>query len=126
MARFADQTIRIADLAESARTLSALEFERCEIDGPAVILPSGCAFIRCSFGALTDDPRSLVWKISPDETKQGVVVFDRCSFTDCQFRRIGVALLPEDVGEFLSIVRRAVSPREANLASPSDGIPVAS
>lgn len=127
MARYADQTIRIADLAENARVLSELEFERCEIEGPAVVVPSGSAFVRCSFGALNDDPESIVLRLSPEEgVKQGVIPLDRCSFTDCQFRKIGVALVNEDVEAFLSTLRPAASLPEATLASPSGGVPVAS
>jgi hypothetical protein len=126
VARYADQTIRIADLAENVRVLSELEFERCEIEGPTVIMPSGCSFVRCSFGVLNDDRASLVWRLSPEmPVMQGVVILDRCSFTDCQFRRIGVALMSEDVDEFLSNLQPASS-SEATPASPAGGMPVAS
>jgi len=125
MADYADQTIRLADLAQTAWTLEDLEFERCEILGPAVITPSNCTFLNCSFGVLNDEPASLAWEISPDHPMQGTIALERCSFTDCKFLRTGVGLLREDIEDFLSGLVSAQEP-PATAASLGSKTPVAS
>ncbi len=117
MADYEDQTVRIADLAADALALEGLEFERCEIVGPAVIIPSGCMFVRCSYGVLDDDPGTLLWPL-PSPIMQGAVLLQGCSFTDCGFRRVGLALAPEDVAAFSDMV-------EQGAEAPAPGTPVA-
>jgi hypothetical protein len=100
VADYEDQTVRIADLAADTLALEGLEFERCEIVGPAVIVPSGCRFLRCSYGILNEDPQTLFWPLAADRPMQGAVLLEGCSFTDCEFRRVGLALAPEDIEGF--------------------------
>jgi hypothetical protein len=125
MSDYSDQTLRIGDLAESARVLEGLEFAGCEILGPAVIVPLACSFVRCEFGALNGDPVSLIWPIRDGGPMlQGAIVLDRCSFVDCHFGRVGVALIPGAADEFLAAIR----PQQAQepISASAGGTPVAS
>ena len=124
MPDYAQQTVRIADLAADTPILQGLEFDHCEIVGPAVVIPSGCTFVRCSYGFLNDDLGTLVWHLPPERPlMQGAVVLHGCSFTDCGFRRVGIALEPEDVPGFLDLIETEAGPA---VQAQGAGTPVAS
>jgi hypothetical protein len=99
---FVDQTVRIADLATGNPPLVAsLEFERCQILGPAVIIPLSCNFDGCGFGTPDGSSDSVLWHLPEGRTfMQGAIRVERCSFVETTFRRVGVALPPDAAQAF--------------------------
>ncbi|MFI4989916.1 MAG: hypothetical protein ACHQHO_03235 [Solirubrobacterales bacterium] len=115
MADYADQTLRIADLAVDADVLREKSFERCIIVGPAILVPAECRFISCSFEG---DPETLIWEIPPERTRVlGAIRLDRCSFDACQFTRVGLGLAHEAAQEFITALAHTAA-QEATSGEP--------
>lgn len=116
MADFEDQIVRITDLATDSDVLERLEFERCTIIGPAVLIPVRSTFVDCSFvGA----PDVLIWEVPQERgSVLGAVRLEDCSFLACRFARIGLGLRPDASDQF----RDALTPTETQ---PSAAEPVA-
>jgi hypothetical protein len=110
VATFEDQTVRIAEVAADTDAIVKMEFERCTILGPAVLIPSGSRFFRCSFAGTPED---LIWDIDPNRDEAlGGIWLENCSFTECAFVRIGFGFVPERAQEFREALGESVHGNE--------------
>jgi hypothetical protein len=93
------EVIRIALLAGDDGVIRNSTFERCDIKGPAVIIPQGeCAF---EHNRLDGDEEGIFWEIGPDrQTALGAIAVVNCRFTGCHFMNVGIAGPPELIAQF--------------------------
>jgi hypothetical protein len=105
---FKDQRIHPFDLVDDAvgDYLDRITFERCEIVGPAVVVPIQTDFEECTWDTFGPNPRDLFWEL-PSERRAviGAIALRECRFVHCNFSRIGVAGTPGYLGQW-SVDRR--------------------
>lgn len=94
--RYEDRVVRISELVEVDGLLEGFTFERCHIDGPAIIVPSGHATLtKCSLGPSLD---AVLWEIPPTRPAVvGAIEARDCVFDGCEFRNVGLAGPPDFV-----------------------------
>ncbi|GAA1909521.1 hypothetical protein GCM10009737_08510 [Nocardioides lentus] len=88
---YRNQAVRIADLTVTTVDIVDTVFDNCEVVGPAVLLTlEDVQISRCNFDA--PDVDALIWPVPRRRTRvTGTVGLYRVSFTECMFRRIGLA-----------------------------------
>jgi hypothetical protein len=94
-----DQIVRIVELVDGMAipVLSEMTFQRCQIVGPAVILPLGnTQFLNSRM----DHPDEMLWETQPNRVYVGAIGVDNCVFDDCDFNGIGIAGPPDYVRTF--------------------------
>lgn len=99
MPKFDGVPIRIADLADATDILDGFEFVNCKITGPAVLaILDRVSLVQNSFDGEFD---SLLWEVAPTRKRIiGAIGIQNCSFTRCDFSRIGLAGPPEFIRSF--------------------------
>lgn len=92
---YRDSVIRVADLAGDRGVLDGFVFERCELKGPAVMIPQGSNLANNNLMGNAD---ALLWEIPPDRPEViGAILARNCTFEDCTFVNVGLAGPPEFV-----------------------------
>lgn len=87
--QFTDTIVRLVDYTDATLELRGLEFNRCRIVGPTVLVPMDCTFDDCSFDSPSVD--ALFWEIPPDRTfVVGAVAAVECTFVGCSFSQVGL------------------------------------
>lgn len=87
--RYEGETVRLCEQTTDSLELRGLEFVRCRIVGPIVLVPMDCTFTDCSFDTPSLD--ALFWEIPLDRTfVVGAVAAVECTFTDCSFSQVGI------------------------------------
>ena len=96
---YRDKVIRPWDVAEQDGSMRELVFEKCHVEGPAVLVPMGCSFISNTFEA---DSSAMFWEIDPSTRPVIVGAFHvvNCTFEECRFRNVGFAGPPELIAQF--------------------------
>ncbi len=89
---FTGEDVRITDLVTPQRPIvTDVEFVRCRILGPALLLLADVELVGSDFGSL-DAPDSLIWTVPPWQTSQsGAISIDACVFRDCTFEGVAFA-----------------------------------
>lgn len=87
---FANQLIRISELAVTSSIIRDTEFRNCVIYGPAILTPmDGTSLVESYFTSALDE---MLWEILPGrETVVGVIALERCTMSGCRFVEIGFA-----------------------------------
>lgn len=95
---YANQTIRIPDLAVTDNVLRGLIFEGCHVMGPAILaLIQNVTMNNSSFEGTAD---AVIWEVPEGRTILGVIGLENCEFYGCRFTNIGLALPPDLAGRF--------------------------
>jgi hypothetical protein len=89
MADHEGEVIRIALLAGDEGVIQNQSFERCDIKGPAVVLPLESVL---EHNRIDGPPDAVLWEIPPPRTHViGAIALQNCRFTGCHFMNIGFA-----------------------------------
>jgi len=99
--RYEQQVVRIALFAGDGR-IRGETFERCDIRGPAVIVPLGKTVSEHnSFDGTAD---AVLWEIPPERSRLiGAVALESCTFIRCRFTNIGIAGPGDLIRAFLGV-----------------------
>jgi len=90
---YRDAVIRITELAGEQGVLDGFVFERCDLKGPAVLVPQGSTFANTN---LVGNPDALLWEIPPERPQViGAILARNCTFEGCTFMNVGFAGSPE-------------------------------
>jgi hypothetical protein len=94
MSTYRDQALKVADVVDHrSNLLAGATFERCELQGPAVLLPlQNYVFSVCDFS------EDAFWAVPRGSRVEGVIGVDNCRFERCTFPGIGILGTPEDLG----------------------------
>ena len=85
-------------------------FIDCTFEGPAVLLPvQGCSFNGCSMGETMGDARNLMLNPMGPSKVTGAVPFKNCTFTNCQFLRVGFTGSSAFVNDLVSMLQGPAS-----------------
>lgn len=92
--KFTRKAIRVADLVfDGEYFVVGKTFEECYIYGPAVVAfnvnAKGEENVILN-GVFDGDPSSIFIEIQSPRTVLGVIGFQKCRFTDCTFKRVGI------------------------------------
>lgn len=98
-----DAVLSLPELAGVGGVLQGFVFVNCTLQGPAVLIPSGCTFAGSGFGG---DADSVLWEI-PEERQWalGAISARDCTFEDCTLQNVGLA----GKREFAQNFRRATT-----------------
>jgi len=108
---YEDQGLSIHDLfqrlgAQGAVMIEDHTFNRCMIQGPAVLLAlGGVVFDNCDMGPSGGDIRNLLFKPVGVSKAIGAISIRRCRFVDCAFYAIGFTGTDEFLDSFQDNVR---------------------
>lgn len=89
-----DSRVRISELVDDSigDYLDRFTFERCEIVGPAVVVPIDTEFEQCTWESFGPEPRDQFWELSEERRAViGALALRECRFLHCNFSRIGIA-----------------------------------
>lgn len=94
------QDVRLNDLADAEGYISNLLVQDCTVYGPAVVVFGGVNFTGCTFDP---DAESVLWPVQRGRaTVTGALMFRNCSFENCRFVGVGLAVPEDDVPGFLA------------------------
>jgi hypothetical protein len=96
--RISDERVRLTELMdeEVGDYLDRITFGRCEIVGPAIVIPMATDFEQCTWDTFGPNPRDLLWELGPERRAViGAIALRECRFVHCNFSRIGVAGRPQ-------------------------------
>lgn len=87
-----DAVVRVSDLTVVEDVIHDVDFLRCHILGPAVLVPlEAVEIVDTGFGA--PGPEELFWPLSSDRPAlMGAVGLLRVSFRGCRLERIGIGV----------------------------------
>ena len=90
MEQFENEVIRPALIAGDEGVIRDMAFERCVIQGPAVlVLVDDVAMEHNRFDG---DKAAIFWEIGPDRPGViGAIGLEDCRFVGCRFTQIGIA-----------------------------------
>src|SRR5215207_970991 len=92
--RYEEQVVRTALFAGDGGVIRDTTFERCDINGPAVMVPIGKTVMEDNGFDGTAD--AFLWEIPPERSNViGVIALENCTFTECHFMNIGIAGSPD-------------------------------
>ena len=92
---FNDRQLNISELARNEATIRDKIFQHCEIIGPALVFfGEGTHVDKCGFEG---NPDSLLLEVPVGQWLIGGVFFVNCIFRNCQFKRIGILVTPEQL-----------------------------
>lgn len=97
---YRNQAIRLADLTVTEDLLVDLQFEHCEIIGPAVLaILENVTLAGCRFDAPNET--ALLWLIPTGrDVIMGAVGARRVEFFSCKFTRVGLAIPEVNLEDF--------------------------
>lgn len=102
--RYEEQVVRIA-LFGGGGPIRGRTFERCDIRGPAVVVPSGKTVSE--YNTFDGSADAVLWEIPPDRSKViGAIALEDCTFIRCRFANIGIAGPRDVIRAFLGLQRR--------------------
>jgi hypothetical protein len=91
---YEDSVVRISELVSSDGVLSGCVFNRCRIDGPAVLVLRGGSMVDCDLGGPTSD--AVLWEVPRYRPRVvGVILAEDCTFEKCAFSNVGIAGPPD-------------------------------
>jgi len=97
--RYERQVVRIALLAGDNGVVRDTTFERCDIKGPAVVVPLGKTVFEHT--RLDGDEDSILWETRPGRDRViGAIAFQDCTVTDCRLMNVGIAGPPDVIQAF--------------------------
>ena len=91
--RFEDSSLRVTELVSPEHpVLVEFTFVRCQILGPAVLVPMGCSFVSCAWDSPGGDWSTLFWDLGEEaRVVVGAIALHGCRFENSRFSEIGVA-----------------------------------
>jgi hypothetical protein len=94
MADYEGDVVRLALLAGDDGVIRDMSFERCDVKGPAVVVPTGKTVLE--HNRILGNADALFWVIPPERpTVIGAIGLENCRFTGCEFTNVGFAGPPE-------------------------------
>jgi hypothetical protein len=96
------QVVRLCERASEGPLpmIDGVEFEDCEILGPAIVVPlDTVAFESSSFDG---PPEAWLWEVPPDRPLVGVIGLTNVRFYKCRFRHVGIAAPAEIIEQIRS------------------------
>lgn len=94
------EVVRLTDSVGAYRPMiERVTFQECELRGPALLAPlREFTAVDCEIWARG---ANAIWVLDPKrQPTLGVIAVVSCTFIRCQFRNVGVAVLPEAVERF--------------------------
>jgi hypothetical protein len=96
--RYEGEVVRIALLAGDEGIVRNATFERCDIKGPAVVVPLRKTVIEHN---RFDGGDAVLWEVPPERPEVvGAIGLEDCTFTGCHFMKVGIAGPPELIAKF--------------------------
>ena len=91
-------------LADGEAVIKGRTFTNCLLHGPAVFLAvQGVSLNGCNVGHARGDMRNLVLRPVSPTSVVGAIAFENCTFTDCDFDKIGFTGAESFIQSILSI-----------------------
>jgi hypothetical protein len=94
------EVIRLAEVADRNSLIEDMEFDDCELLGPAIVAPLDHVEIDgASFDA---PPDALLIEVAEDRLVVGVIGLRRVKIHNCRIRNVGIIGTPASIAEFRS------------------------
>jgi hypothetical protein len=88
--RYERQVVRIALLAGDNGLIRDATFHRCDIKGPAVVVPLGKTVFEHT--RVDGDEDAIWWETRPGRDRViGAIALQDCTVTDCHLMNVGIA-----------------------------------
>jgi hypothetical protein len=102
---YRNQTIRLSDLAVVSDVIEDVTFEKCQLVGPAILVPlDGTEIANCVWDGVAE---GIFWQFPSDrQLLIGAIGLLRCKVYGCRMTRLGLAV-PENK---MDQVRRGFGP----------------